>query len=104
MSRPLVVSIPHRLGKAEAMRRVREGLGATRGKFGHVLSVEREDWAADRVDFQVRALAQTASGTIEFAEDTVVLKVELPWLLARLAERVQKAIRREGTLLLDKKR
>ena len=104
MSKPLVVPIPHKLGKAEAMRRVKEGLGTAEGKFGHVLTVERQDWSGDHVAFAVRALGQTASGTIDFAEDTVVLKVELPWLLARLAERVQKAIRKEATLLLEKKR
>jgi hypothetical protein len=103
MSKPLVVSIPHKLGKAEAMRRVRQGLGTTRGKFGHLLVLEREDWCDDIVAFQLRAMAQTASGTIEFGEDIVCLKVELPWLLARLAEGVQKAIRREGKLLLEKK-
>ena len=104
MTKPLVVSIPHKLGKAEAMRRVRQGFGTAQGKFGHVLAVERQDWSDDQVAFQVRAMAQTASGTIDFGEDTVVLKVELPWLLARLAEGVQKVIRREGTLLLEKKR
>lgn len=104
MTKPLVVSIPHKLGKAEAMRRVKEGLGTTRGKFGHLLTVEQEDWSGDHVAFQVRAMAQTASGTIDFAEDSVCLKVELPWLLARLAEGIQKVIRKEGTLLLEKKR
>jgi hypothetical protein len=104
MSKPLVVSIPHKLGKAEAMRRVKEGLGTTRGKFGHLLTVEQEDWSGDHVAFQVRAIAQTASGTIDFAEDSVILKVELPWLLARLAEGIQKVIRKEGTLLLENRK
>jgi hypothetical protein len=104
MTKPLVVTIPHKLGKAEAMRRVREGLGTARGKFGHVLTIEQEDWSGDLVAFQVRAMAQTASGTIDFADDSVCLKVELPWLLARLAEAIQKVIRKEGTVLLEDKR
>ena len=103
MTKPLVVSIPHKLGKAEAIRRVRDGLGSVPGRFGHLLAVERQDWSGDHVDFEVRAIAQTARGTIDFGEETVILKVELPWLLARLAEGVQKAIRREGKLLLEKK-
>jgi hypothetical protein len=104
MTKPLVVSIPHKLGKAEAMRRVREGFGTAQGKFGHVLAVERQDWSDDQVAFEVRALAQAASGTIEFGEDVVCLKVELPWLLARLAQAIQKVVRKEGTLLLENKR
>jgi hypothetical protein len=103
MSKPLVVTIPHKLGKAEAIRRVKGGLGTVQGKFGHLLAVERQDWSDDLVAFQVRALGQTASGTIDFGEDSVCLKVELPWLLARLAEGVQRAIRKEGKLLLEKK-
>jgi hypothetical protein len=103
MTKPLVVSIPHNLGKAEAIRRVKDGLGATHGKFGHLLAVEEEIWTADQVAFQVRALGQMATGTIEFGEEVVCLKVELPWLLARLAEAVQKVVRKEGTLLLEKK-
>ena len=104
MTKPLVVSIPHKLGKAESIRRVREGFGTAEGKFGHLLAVERQDWSDDHVAFQIRAVGQTASGTIDFAEDSVCLKVELPWLLARLAHGIQKVIRREGTLLLEKKR
>lgn len=103
MTRPLIVSIPHRLGKAEAMRRVREGFATAEGRFRHVLAVERQDWTGDQLGFEVRALAQTARGTIDFGEETVCLKVELPWLLARLAESLQKVIRKEGTLLLEKK-
>jgi hypothetical protein len=103
MTKPLVVSIPHRLGKAEAMRRVREGFATAESRFRHVLAVERQEWTGEQLGFEVRALAQTARGTIDFGEETVCLTVELPWLLARLAESIQKVIRKEGTLMLDKK-
>jgi hypothetical protein len=104
MSKPLVVSIPHKLGKAEAMRRVRKGSAPRAASSAICSAVEQEDWSGDHVAFQVRAVAQTASGTIDFAEDSVILKVELPWLLARLAEGIQKVIRKEGTLLLENKK
>jgi len=44
-----------------------------------------------------------ASGSIDVAEDCVRLEVFLPWLLAMLAEGLQPLIRREGSLLLEKK-
>jgi len=44
-----------------------------------------------------------ASGTIDVADDHVDLEVILPWLLAKVAEAIQPLIRREGTLLLEKK-
>jgi hypothetical protein len=103
MTKPLVVSIPHKLGKDEAIRRVKAGLSTTHTKFGQLIAVEEEIWTDDQVAFAVRAVGQTASGTIEFGEEVVCLKVELPWLLARLAEAIQKAVRKEGTLLLENK-
>ena len=103
MSTPPVVTLPHRLGKDEAVRRLKDGLGRTRTNFGHLLSMEEETWTGDRLTFRVRALGQSSSGTIDVAEDHLRLEVALPWLLAKLSERLVPAIRKEGTLLLEKK-
>jgi hypothetical protein len=43
------------------------------------------------------------SGGIDVADDHVRLEVVLPWLLAMIAEKIQPLIRKEGTLMLDKK-
>jgi len=100
---PLVVSIPHRLGKEEAVRRLKTGLGRARTDFGHLMSVDEEVWNGDCLTFRLRALGQAASGTIAVAEDHLCLEVALPWLLAKLSERFVPTIRKEGTLLLEKK-
>jgi hypothetical protein len=103
MSKPLVVTIPHRLGKDEAVRRLKSGLGSAQAKFGHLFTVQEESWAGDHLQFRVSALGQVASGYIDVAENCVNLEVHLPWLLAKIAETVQPLIRKEGTLMLDKK-
>jgi hypothetical protein len=103
MSKPLVVSIPHRLGKEEALRRLKTGLGSAGANFGHLFNIQEEIWNDDHLHFRVSALGQVASGSIDVAEDHVRLEVLLPWLLAKLAESLQPLIRREGTLLLEKK-
>lgn len=103
MSKPLVVTIPHRLGKDEAVRRLKSGLGNARANFGHVLSVQEEVWTGDHLQFRISALGQAANGSIDVAENDVTLEVYLPWLLAMLAEKIQPLIRKEGTLLLEKK-
>ncbi len=103
MSKPLVVSIPHRLGKEEALRRLKAGLGSVGTNFGHLFSVQEEIWTDDHLQFRVSALGQAASGSIDVAEDHVHLEVSLPWLLAKLAESLQPLIRREGALMLEKK-
>ena len=103
MTAPLIVSIPHRLGREEAVRRLKAGLGQARTSFSHVMSVDEEVWNGDSLTFRLRALGQSASGMIEVQEDHLRLEVALPWLLAKLSERLIPAIRKEGTLLLEKK-
>ena len=103
MPQPLVISIPHTLGKAEAVRRLKSGLANAEAKFSQFLSVQEQTWTGDRLAFRIVALAQAASGTIDVAEDHVRLEVELPWLLAKVAERIQRVVKTEGAILLDKK-
>jgi hypothetical protein len=102
MAAPLVVSIPHRLGPDEAMRRLKTGLTRAASSIP-VLKVDEERWDGDRMVFRVRALGQAASGHIDVADDHVRLEVTLPWLLQRFAEVAQIAIRNRGNLLLTKR-
>ena len=102
MSQPLVVSIPHRLGREEATRRLKGGLSRAAASVP-VLRVDEERWEGERMFFRVRALGQAASGQIEVAEDHVRLEVMLPWLLQKFAEAAQTVIRDRGKLLLTKR-
>ena len=74
MSEPLVVSIPHHLGKEEALRRLKTGLAEVGTSFGHLFSVTEQIWAGDHLRFQVSALGQSASGSIDVADDQVRLE------------------------------
>ena len=103
MSKPLVIAIPHQLGKQEALRRLKDGLGSAGASFSHLFSIEEQTWTGDRLQFRVSALGQSATGSVDVAEDYVKLEVYLPWLLAMLAETLQPLIRKEGVLLLEKK-
>ena len=103
MSEPLVVVIPHRLGKDEALRRIKDGLGRARAEFGWLLSLEEEVWSGDRLTFRVTALGQHAFGIIDVYEAGVRLEVTLPWLLARFAHAAQRVIGQKGQLMLEKK-
>jgi hypothetical protein len=103
MSKPLVVSIPHRLGKAEAVRRLKAGLSSAQADFKHIFTVQEETWVDDSLTFRLSALGQAASGVIDVREDHVQLEVQLPWLLHRIAEKAQGLIQNRGKLLLEKK-
>ena len=103
MSQPLVVSIPHRLGKDEAIRRLKNGLERVEGDFRHVISIEQQTWNDNALTFQVRALGQAAAGHLQIFDSSVRLEVTLPWLLAKLTERFVPTIEQKGRLLLENK-
>jgi Putative polyhydroxyalkanoic acid system protein (PHA_gran_rgn) len=103
MSRPLIISIPHHLGREEAARRIKSGLATARTNYSAFLTIQEETWTGDRLSFNISSLGQVAAGTIDVAEDHVQLELMLPWLLAMLVEKFAPLIRKEGTLLLDKK-
>jgi hypothetical protein len=87
MTKPLVVSIPHSLGRAEAMRRLKTGLSRAATSVP-MLSVDEERWEDNRMVFRVRAMGQAAAGHVD---------------VQRFAEAAQAAIQNRGKLLLTKK-
>jgi hypothetical protein len=102
MSAPLVVSIPHRLGREEARRRLQAGLTRAAASLP-ILKVDEEKWDGDRMIFRVRALGQAAGGHVDVEDDHVRIEVTLPWLLQRFAEVAQATIKNRGKLLLTKR-
>jgi hypothetical protein len=103
MSAPISVSVPHRLGKAEALNRLKNGIGTLKNHLQGILSFEQEVWVGDTLEFVLRGLGQTASGRIQVMDDRVQIEVVLPWLLHKFAERIVPALKKETTLLLEKK-
>lgn len=104
MSQPIVVSIPHRLGKEEAARRLKAGFEKMVAAVGAVVTVGRQDWIGDdHLDFSLNALGQTASGTMDVTDEQVKLEILLPGMLGMLANKVKDMITQRGQILLEKK-
>jgi len=104
MARPVSVTIPHSLGKAEARARLEAGVGQLRDQFA-AMSVTnfRQAWAGDRMNFQAQALGQTISGGIDVSEADIRIEVALPGLLGMFASKIANGLQRQGRLLLEKK-
>ena len=102
VTEPIVITIAHKLGKEEALRRIRPALAKACETFP-LLKAEQETWSDDRMDFRVRALGQLVAGNLTVGEDTVRLEVTLPWLLHKFATAVQKTVNSRGRILLEKK-
>jgi hypothetical protein len=103
VSDTVTVIVGHRLGKDEAVRRLKEGFASTKGHLGAMIAIEQETWQGDTLRFHMRALGQIAAGTIEVLDDALRIEVSLPWLLAKAAKRLLPMLRKETTRLLEKK-
>ena len=103
MSKPVVVSIPHSLGREEATRRLQSGFGKARENFSAVLTTFEGNWTGNHADLRIGMLGQTANGTVDVEADHVRLEVQLPWALAMMAEKAKTMIQKQGQLMLEKK-
>ena len=102
MSAPLVVSIPHRLGREEAVRRLKTGLTRAASSLP-VLQVDEERWDGDRMIFRVRALGQAASGHLDVADRSCRGGSDIAVAVAAICRGAQVAIKNRGNLLLTKR-
>ena len=103
MSETVTVIIGHRLGKVEVVRRLKDGFARTNSHLGAMIVMEQETWQGDTLRFRMHALGQSAAGSIEVLEDALRIEVSLPSLLAQAAKRLLPILRKEATLLLEKK-
>ncbi|EWY40441.1 polyhydroxyalkanoic acid synthase [Skermanella stibiiresistens SB22] len=102
MPKPVVVTIPHQLGREEARRRLQDGMGQVRSQLSGVGATVEDHWSDNQMAFDVAVLAQTISGRVDVMDDMVRLEVDLPWVLAMIAEKITGRIAKQGTLLLTK--
>ncbi len=102
MSQPVVVTIPHKLGKQEAVRRLQTGFGNVRSSFGEKFVVLKDEWEGDHLDFQASLLGQTTTGMVDVADDHVRLEVQLPWILSLLANKAKALVQKQGQMMLEK--
>jgi putative polyhydroxyalkanoate system protein len=104
MSKPLVVVIPHQLGREGARQRLDSGLETLKSKFGAQISSIDSSWTGDHLDLVVKAVGQSVTAGLDVADDNVRVEVQLPWMLAMIAEKAKNLIQKEGQLLLEKKK
>jgi hypothetical protein len=102
MSQPLIVSIPHRLGRQEARRRLDNGITRLRPELSILLSGLNYHWEEDTLSFTASAMWQRITGRIEVLDDTVRAEIDLPWMMQVLRDTITKRVRSRGIALLEK--
>jgi putative polyhydroxyalkanoate system protein len=96
----LTATIPHRLTRADAKRRIQDQVGTLRQQHGTMFADLKETWTGDRMDFSATAMGQSISGHLAVDDHAVQVEVALPWLLSMLAGSVKQKIQQEVTHLL----
>jgi Putative polyhydroxyalkanoic acid system protein (PHA_gran_rgn) len=96
----ITVSIPHRLGRTEARRRIETGFANIIRRLPGSAGTCSERWEGDRLIFGVRAMGQTISGVVSVLDDFVMMEVELPGVLGMLGDGLKDRLQKAGQLLL----
>lgn len=104
MSRPMTVSIPHQLGRAEARKRIEEGFGKLTGQLGGGAGAVTQSWTDDKMSFAAKVMGQSISGHLDVLDDTVRMEVLLPAFLAMMADKIRGRVEQEGRQMLEKPR
>lgn len=102
-TRTLKVSLPHRLSRQEAVRRLQNGFAGFRQQYGHQIAQLDDTWSGDHLDFRATAFGQSLTGRLDVRDNTVDIEIDLPWLFAVLAEKIKGQVVQAGTKLLEKK-
>jgi hypothetical protein len=105
MAQPITITIPHKLGKAEARARIAEGFSKLSSQVvsAHLANFQ-QGWERDRLSFRAQTLGQTVAGRLDVNESDIRIEVDLPAFLAGLADKIAGKLKREGALLLEDKR
>jgi hypothetical protein len=110
MSRPVTVSIPHSLGKDEAHRRIEQGFTQMRQQMlagvGGVMSkmfTITDRWEGDQLQFEGSGMGQKMTGRLDVRENAVDIQIDLPDVLAALAEKITGRLKDDTQKLLEKK-
>jgi hypothetical protein len=104
MPQTITVNIPHRLGKAEAKRRIEEGFNvpqATQSASLLGLVSFQKQWEGDRMDFEARALTQKIAASLEVGDESVQVRIQVPDLIAAFADAIKKGVMKETTKALE---
>ena len=104
MKKPVIVNLPHQHPKAEALKRIREGMEKVKPQLASFSSTLEEEWVGNEMNFRMGMMGQSVTGRIAVMDNSVRVEVDLPWILAAIADKVRGQIEKKGSqILLEKK-
>lgn len=101
MHKPVVVTISHSMGRAQALASLRDRIGAARGMLDtYRVALVKEEWDGDRLSVELRALGQSARAMVDVMDEQFRIEIQLPWLLAAFADKVRAVVEQKAPTLL----
>lgn len=96
---PIKIDIPHKLGRAEARRRIEHGIGQL-VTFVPGSRIVAHAWTGDTMAVTIEAMGQRLAASFEVLENRVSTTLDLPPLLSFLAGKFRRNLGQAGTKLL----
>lgn len=100
MANPITIDIPHRLGAAEARRKLEGSVTQIAGIVpGGSLKSHR--WEGNTLFFEIEALGQRVGTRLDVFNDHIHAVLDLPPMAALFADSIKAKLRGMGTKLLQ---
>lgn len=96
----LSVSIPHKLGQANAVTKLKELIPKLKREHGSEISDVWQEWQGSSAEFGFRTRGFDISGRLTVHDRSVTITGKLPFLVSMFSDRIEDAIRSEAAKLL----
>jgi hypothetical protein len=98
--KPIVVTVPHRLGREEAKRRLVDGLQQVSEQIAAEHASLEYAWKEYRLNFSVAAMRLRLDGHTDVEDEFIRISIHLPFLLRVLADPIASRVESNTELLL----
>jgi Putative polyhydroxyalkanoic acid system protein (PHA_gran_rgn) len=99
MPDPIIIDIPHKLGRNKARERIAGDLGKLASFIPGGLVTEHR-WEGDTLNFVVEAIGQRIAAKLDVLDDRVHALIDLPPALALFANKLRGHLTETGQKLL----
>ena len=94
------ITVPHSLGKEEALTRLKGMLTSVKENYGSQVSDLKENWTDNGGTFSFKAMGFKISGELTVVDDEVRVDAEFPWAAKPFQSTIETAIRERAERLL----
>ncbi len=88
------IQVPHKFGQQQAVGRLKAALeqAKTNPQVKDQLTIEKEEWEGNKLNFAFTAQKQHISGTLVVEEKEYIVDAKLPLMLRMFEGRIEKMI------------